>query len=79
MTVRIAWLIAATLLLARVAEWVIDALRELLGWYHLSLPGRPYPFTSYLNAATLLATSFALVCTAAQFIEGRFASRFRAR
>jgi len=43
--VRIAWLIAASLLLARVVELGINAMRQVLGWYSLNLPGRPYPFT----------------------------------
>lgn len=71
-TIRIAWLIASSLLLARALEFVIDAVRDALGWYGLRLPGRPYPFTAWLNAAALLATSFAIVVTCAWLIERRF-------
>jgi len=76
-TIRIAWLIAATLLIARALAFVIIAVRELLGWYGLSLPGRPYPFTPWLNAAALLATSFAIVATCAWLIEERFVPRMQ--
>lgn len=70
-TIRVAWLIAATLLLARIAESVINELRYAIGWYGLNLPGRPYAFTPCLNAAALLATSFAVVVTCAGVIERR--------
>lgn len=77
-TVRIAWLVAASLLLARAVESIIDAVRHVLGWYIFSLPGRPYPFTPWLNAAALLATSFAIVATCAWLIEERLIPRMQA-
>ena len=59
--VRISWLIAGTLLVARIAVSVVDALLwHLTGW-SFRLPRSPFAFIPLLNAAALLATSFAIV------------------
>jgi hypothetical protein len=71
---RIAWLIAGTLLVARITK----ALLGYILWYGfdttLWLPGRSFAFVPYLNGAALLAVSFALVSTCAWLIERRFSA-----
>jgi len=74
---RIAWLIAGTLLVARIAK----ALIGVMLWYGfgatLWLPGRSFSFIPYLNAATLLAVSFAFVSTCEWLIRRRFPAATR--
>lgn len=70
---RISWLIAGTLLVARLAKILVDVIL----WYvirtsTLSVPQAPFSFVRYLNAAALLAVSFAIVSTCAWLIERRF-------
>jgi len=71
-TIRIAWLIAGTLLVARLAKAVIG----LILWYGfgttLWLPGRAFSFVPYLNGAALLSASFAIVSTCSWWIERRW-------
>ena len=73
-TIRIAWLIAGTLLVARLAKAVIGYIL----WYGFDttfwLPGRVFVFVPYLNAAALLAASFAIVVSCSVLIERRLAS-----
>jgi len=74
-TIRIAWLITGTLLVAR----VIKSLLDWILWHETSdtlrLPGRYFSFVPCLNAAALLAVSFALVVTCAWWIERRLEPR----
>ncbi len=72
-SIHVSWLIAATLLVARAAGALVDALLWHLGGVNLRLPR--YPFIPYLNAAALLATSFAIGVTGAWVIERRFTNR----
>jgi membrane protein implicated in regulation of membrane protease activity len=71
-TIRIAWLVAGTLLVARLAKAIIGYIL----WYGfgttLWLPGRAFSFVPYLNGAALLAVSFAIVATCDWWIERRF-------
>jgi hypothetical protein len=69
--VRISWLIAGTLLVCRIAESVVDGLLRHLMGTSLRLPRAPFSFIQYLNAAALLAVSFAIVATCGQSIERR--------
>jgi membrane protein implicated in regulation of membrane protease activity len=75
-TTRIAWLIAGTLLVARLAKAVIGYIL----WYGFDettfwLPGRVFSFVPCLNGAALLAVSFAIVATCSTLLERRLASR----
>jgi hypothetical protein len=74
--VRTAWLIAATLLVARLGKSLLDVIL----WYvirtgTLSLPRAPFYFVQYLNAAALVSVSFAIVATCDWLIERRFTKR----
>jgi len=71
--VRISWLIAGTLLLARAAGAVVDAVLWHLGGVNFRLPR--YPFIPYLHAAALLSVSFAVVSTCGWLIERRQGNR----
>jgi hypothetical protein len=67
---RIAWLIAGTLLVARLSKSRLDWLLWHIVGDTLRVPSwKPFPFVPYLNAATLLAVSFAIVATWAWLIE----------
>lgn len=73
-TIRIAWLIAGTFLVARLGESLIDSFLWHLTGHNFRVP-RAYGFPSFescLNAAALLSVSFAIVSTCSWLIERRF-------
>ena len=67
LTIRVAWLIAGTCALSRFAILVIDSLM----WHITAVNFRPIsrPMIAYLNLATLLSLSFAVVSTCVWMIE----------
>jgi len=70
--VRVSWLIAGTLLIARLAKSLLDWILWHLVGDTLRVPGRSFSFTPYLNGAALLAVSFAIVASCDWLIERRF-------
>ena len=69
---RISWLIAATLIVTRLARSLVNWILWHLIGDTLWLPGRSFSFVPCLNGAALLAVSFATVATCDWLIQRRF-------